>query len=96
MALIEAQETKQSNKALLYMYMNESSEGSSSTHNTRTHTLIHTHVHTCTHTHTPQVGDAENTPTVTNLYEEEDSDGEVLDSTDWETSSGGEEAEEVR
>ena len=55
---------------------------------------------TCTHT---QVGDADNIPpapvpvaVVTNSYEEEDSDGDVLDSTDWETSSGGEEeAEEV-
>ena len=53
----------------------------------------------------PQVGDADNAPavgsgtpsttTATNSYEEEDSDREVLDSTDWETSSGGEEAEEV-
>ena len=58
------------------------------------------HVLTCTHT---QVGDADNIPpapipvaVVTNSYEEEDSDVEVLDSTDWETSSGGEEeAEEV-
>ena len=74
---------------------------------TRTHAHVHTcacactctYTHTHTHTHTlSQVGDADNVPVtptsatiVTNSYEEEDSDGEVLDSTDWETSSGGEE-----